>query len=139
MNSLQCHISSSEDGVGTRLLLVNNADDGLHVTHGGTGVTFSHGTSASTGATAPTCTTERGPWTRCFLRMAPRWGPTSRNVTGDGLADDDGLCEWGETCVYTANLGAYQGEGDAVESTRTIPDGLVSWVTLGTYESNGVT
>ncbi len=52
--------------------------------------------------------------------------------------DDDGLCESGETCVYTANLGAYQGEGDAAESTRTVPDGLVSWGTLGTYESNGV-
>jgi hypothetical protein len=59
-------------------------------------------------------------------------------LIGDEVGDDDGLCETGEACVYAANLGAYQGDGDSDESTCSVADGLVSGVTLGVYESNGV-
>jgi hypothetical protein len=31
--------------------------------------------------------------------------------------DYDGLCEGGETCIFTPNLGSYQGMGDVLSST----------------------
>ena len=33
-------------------------------------------------------------------------------VVGDYVGDEDGLCESNENCVYTPNVGAYQGHGD---------------------------
>jgi hypothetical protein len=33
-------------------------------------------------------------------------------IINDGRGDDDGLCESNEACVYTPNLGVYQGQGD---------------------------
>lgn len=32
-------------------------------------------------------------------------------INGDGIGNDDGLCETSEDCIYTPNVGAYQGEG----------------------------
>ncbi len=53
-------------------------------------------------------------------------------VDGDG----DGLCESNETCLYTPNLGSYQGHG-ALVSAGTVTDGTVSGVKLVKYETNG--
>ncbi len=64
-------------------------------------------------------------------------------VQGDGLDNDNTLCESGETCLYTPNMGSYQGHGNLVDATDgagftdgTPPDGITG-VTLMKHETNG--
>ena len=62
-----------------------------------------------------------------------------RNATellDDGAGDEDGLCESGEACLYTPNIGAYQGHGNLI-SAGAFSDGTVTGVTLYRYETNG--
>jgi len=66
-----------------------------------------------------------------FLRAAVE-------VMLDELGDDDGLCESNEACIYSPNLGAYQGEGDFEAQTCTFVDGTVSGVTMYGYPTNGI-
>jgi parallel beta-helix repeat protein len=54
------------------------------------------------------------------------------DLSGNG----NGLCESGDTCLYTPNIGAYQGHGNLV-SAGTFTDGTISSVTLLKYEFNG--
>ncbi len=42
-------------------------------------------------------------------------------VLGDRRGDDDGLCEESESCLYTPNVGAYQGEADTPIGPCTLP------------------
>ncbi len=50
--------------------------------------------------------------------------------------NDNGLCESGEDCIYTPNLGAYQGHGNLVSAgTYNGPD--ITSVTLWQYQHNG--
>jgi hypothetical protein len=49
----------------------------------------------------------------------------------------NGLCETGETCLYTPNMGAYQGHGNLV-SAGTFTSGTITGVTLMKYETNGL-
>lgn len=61
-----------------------------------------------------------------------------RNATetiGDDIGNDDGLCDQtsGEACLYTPNIGAYQGHGSLTSDGLTPPTG----VTLVKYGSNG--
>ena len=50
----------------------------------------------------------------------------------------NGLCESGEVCIYTPNLGAYQGDGDFTTQTCTYaPGGAVTGVTMYAYPSDG--
>lgn len=58
-------------------------------------------------------------------------------ITGDVIGDDDGLCESSEACIYTPNLGAYQGHGDFTTRTCTFQDGTVTGVTMYAYPQNG--
>ncbi len=51
----------------------------------------------------------------------------------DEIGDDDGLCETGELCLYAANLGAYQGHGNARERQCAFANGTV----LYGYGTNG--
>ena len=55
---------------------------------------------------------------------------------GDDIGDDDGICESGETCLYTPNIGAYQGHGNLI-SAGAFTDGTLTGVTLLRYENNG--
>jgi len=55
----------------------------------------------------------------------------------DGVGDDDGLCETDEACIYSPNVGAYQGEGPTTR-TCTFQDGVVSGVTMHAHLENGV-
>jgi hypothetical protein len=56
----------------------------------------------------------------------------------DGIGNDNGLCESSESCIYTPNIGAYQGEGDySVAGTCSFTDGAVSGVRLYAYPTNG--
>jgi hypothetical protein len=52
----------------------------------------------------------------------------------------NGLCESGEGCLYTPNLGAYQGNGDFSANTCTgfVGGNGVTGVTLYAYPVNGV-
>jgi hypothetical protein len=67
--------------------------------------------------------------TSTFLRHAIE-------IIGDLIGNDNGLCESNETCLYTPNLGAYQGHGTLV-AAGTVTAGSVSNVTLLRYDHNG--
>jgi len=55
----------------------------------------------------------------------------------DGEGNDNGLCESYEDCLYTPNIGAYQGHG-TLEYRETIPAGTtVHHVDVYTYDTNG--
>jgi len=67
--------------------------------------------------------------TTTFLRRA-------LEVSGDGVGNDNLLCESGETCVYMPNLASYQGHGSLI-SAGAFADGTITGVTLQMYETNG--
>ncbi len=52
-------------------------------------------------------------------------------MSGNG----DGLCQSGETCLFTRNIGAYPGHGALVDLPFT--DGVISGVTLRQHSENG--
>ncbi len=60
-------------------------------------------------------------------------------IMEDGIGDDDGLCESDESCLYSPNLGNYQGHGTI--GTCTFDDNSastsVTGVTMHGYLSNG--
>jgi hypothetical protein len=57
-------------------------------------------------------------------------------VVGDGIGDDDGLCESNETCLYTPNFASYQGEG-GLTSAGSFTNGTITNVTQVKYKTNG--
>ena len=68
-------------------------------------------------------------------------------IIGDGIGDDDGLCETNESCIYTPNIGAYQGHGNLVSASTVTSttkqcaanssSSSVPNVTVWKYETNG--
>lgn len=58
-------------------------------------------------------------------------------VFGDGIGNDNGLCESGETCIVTPNIGAYQGHGNLVSAGSIGAGGTIQNVTLMRYQTNG--
>jgi parallel beta-helix repeat protein len=56
----------------------------------------------------------------------------SREIIDDGLGNDDGLCEDGEDCIFTPNIGSYQGHG------TLLFDSSVGTVDLYHYVPNGL-
>ena len=69
------------------------------------------------------------PGTTTFLRNAIE-------ILGDGVGNDNGLCESNETCLYTPNNSSYQGHG-ALISAGAFTDGVITGVTLMKYGVNG--
>jgi hypothetical protein len=61
---------------------------------------------------------------------------SAAELLGDHVGNDNGLCESNEDCLYTPNLGAYQGHGPLVPRT-TITSGAVTGMTLYEYLENG--
>ncbi len=57
-------------------------------------------------------------------------------VMGDGIGNDNGLCESNETCVFAPNIGAYQGHG-ALVHVGNVTAGSVANVDLWKYPTNG--
>jgi len=57
-------------------------------------------------------------------------------IIGDGIGNENGLCESSETCLYTPNIGSYQGQGALVLVPRFV-NGTLSNITLLKYEVNG--
>jgi len=47
----------------------------------------------------------------------------------------DGLCEDGERCLYTPNIGAYPGHGPLID--QPFVDGVITGVTLEAHQDNG--
>jgi hypothetical protein len=64
----------------------------------------------------------------------------SVELIGDGVGNDNGLCEANEDCLVTPNIGAYQGHGNIV-SASTVGSKCVDIPSLGIklyqYEFNG--
>lgn len=60
-------------------------------------------------------------------------------VMEDSIGNENGLCESNEACIYSPNIGAYQGEGDfRSNGTCAFQDGAVSGVTMYAYPNNGI-
>ena len=59
-------------------------------------------------------------------------------VPGDFAGNDNGLCETGETCMYTPNFGAYQGDYTSAPETCIFQNGTISNVTMLGPNSNGI-
>ena len=57
-------------------------------------------------------------------------------IMGDAIGNDNGLCEMNETCLFTPNIGSYQGHGP-LQSAGSFTDGTLSGVTLMEYGTNG--
>ena len=81
------------------------------------------------------CTSRGGDWdgkscTSTFLRYA-------HEVLLDGIGNENGLCDAGETCIYAPNLASYQGHGKLVDADWFTSPADVPSVTLLEYEHNG--
>ncbi|MBF0207456.1 MAG: right-handed parallel beta-helix repeat-containing protein [Oligoflexia bacterium] len=50
-------------------------------------------------------------------------------IMDDGIGDDDALCESNEACVYTPNIGHYQGSGN-IAGQCTFNGGVITGVTM---------
>lgn len=61
--------------------------------------------------------------------------PTSPGYSTTG--NHNGLCESGESCLFTANLGSYQGHGDLSSCNFSSLGGEVSNVSIWGFSSNG--
>lgn len=60
-------------------------------------------------------------------------------VMEDSIGNENGLCESNEACIYSPNIGPYQGEGDFKSNgTCAFQDGTVSGVTMYAYPQNGI-
>jgi len=58
-------------------------------------------------------------------------------ILADGIGNDNGLCESAETCLYTPNIGSYQGSGALIMSAGTFTDGTLTGITLMQFTQNG--
>jgi hypothetical protein len=57
-------------------------------------------------------------------------------IIDDGLGNENGLCESNETCLFTPNIGSYQGHGDLI-TAGAFTGGTITGVTLLRYGTNG--
>ncbi len=57
-------------------------------------------------------------------------------IQSDSIGNDNTLCESGEACLFTWNLGSYQGHGTLV-SAGSFTAGTLTGITLKKYETNG--
>jgi hypothetical protein len=64
----------------------------------------------------------------------------AREIMGDLRGNENLLCESDEVCVFTPNMGSYQGEGPLVPIPGFVfQNGTISNVTLLMHETNGTT
>ena len=57
-------------------------------------------------------------------------------IIDDSIGNENGLCESNETCLYSPNLGGYQGHGNLISAGAFTP-GTLTGITLLKYETNG--
>jgi hypothetical protein len=94
--------------------------------------TFTNGSTCPTGLSGATAYIQTDQMTTANTYVLRAF-----EILGDGLGDDDGLCESSEACIYSPNFGAYQGEGTFRNSSCTFTDGTVTGVTIYGYPTNG--
>lgn len=58
-------------------------------------------------------------------------------ILGDDVGNDNGLCESNEDCLFTPNIGAYQGHGHVTMVSEIGAGGTIENVTLYSYELQG--
>lgn len=85
-------------------------------------------------ADAATCAQIPATWTGSVCQST--FLANAVEVMGDGIGNDNLLCESGETCIYMPNIGGYQGHGPLI-SAGAFTDGVVTGVTLLKYTTNG--
>jgi len=56
---------------------------------------------------------------------------------GDGIGNDNTLCESNEVCLYTPNIGSYQGHGSLMAAGFIGAGGTLENISLLKYENNG--
>lgn len=77
-------------------------------------------------------TTDQKPTPNTYLTNAVE-------IIGDFVGDEDGLCESNEGCVYTPNVGAYQGHGEITGADYcAFQNGTVSNVYMMAHPLNGI-
>ena len=59
-------------------------------------------------------------------------------IAGDGIGNDNNMCESGETCLYTSNIGSYQGKGSLTAPSSSFVDGVLTGIVLQQYSVSGV-
>jgi len=72
-----------------------------------------------------------------LVEVAAPYLENSVEIIADNIGNDNGLCENNETCLYTPNLGAYQGDG-VLESVDGFAGPVDSNITLLQRVTNGV-
>ncbi|CAA0096838.1 Uncharacterised protein [BD1-7 clade bacterium] len=58
-------------------------------------------------------------------------------VIDDWKGNENGLCESNETCIYTPNIGSYQGHGELISAGSFTNGNTLSGITLLQYSENG--
>ena len=58
-------------------------------------------------------------------------------IMDDGIGNDNTLCETNETCLYTPNMGSYQGHGNLISAGSIGAGGTLENIILMKYETNG--
>ena len=59
----------------------------------------------------------------------------AQEILGTG-GNNNGLCESNESCLYTPNFGAYQGEGNFWSYSCLFQNGIISNVKIFSYPTN---
>lgn len=82
-----------------------------------------------------TCEASGGDWAqdKCsstFLRNAVE-------ILGDCAGNDNGLCESDESCLFTPNIGSYQGHGELQSVARIGEDTILKRIDLVGFSENG--
>ena len=104
--------------------LTGNAEDVLTHTWSAAGEADCNAIDGATwNSGLSTCTTT-------FLRNAVE-------IFGDGIGNENGLCESNETCLYTPNIGSYQGEGSLISAGAFSDGAILTGITLMQYGTNG--
>jgi hypothetical protein len=77
------------------------------------------------------CETAGHDWTspKCVSRILKH----AVEITGDLIGNDNGLCESNEDCLYSPNLGGYQGQRELVPAGDFV-DGVLTGITLWRFD-----
>ena len=86
--------------------------------------------------TEPECTRLKGavwdaPQSACFLTFLRR----AIEIVGDGVGNENGICQSGEDCLLLRHIGGYQGTGNLVQVQTIGTGGTIENVNLFEYDS----
>ena len=81
------------------------------------------------------CESASGDWAdnKCYTIMLRN----TVEIQGDSIGNDNTLCETNETCLYTPNIGSYQGHGNLISAGSISTGGTLENIILMKYETNG--